>query len=105
MARLPIPGSDSGTWGTVLNGFLSVEHNADGSLKKAADIATALTTAQTAQAAASSAPVLLIYNTGTSSYPARPAGVAAGRVTYKGPVAPSDAISPDTWEDTSGIWP
>lgn len=33
MARLPIPGSDSGSWGTVLNDFLDVSHNADGSLK------------------------------------------------------------------------
>jgi hypothetical protein len=24
MSRLPTPGSDSGTWGTVLNDFLSV---------------------------------------------------------------------------------
>jgi hypothetical protein len=33
MARLPIPGSDDGTWGDVLNAFLAVEHNPDGSLK------------------------------------------------------------------------
>jgi parallel beta-helix repeat protein len=36
MARLPIPGSDNGTWGDILNDFLDVEHNADGSLKNAA---------------------------------------------------------------------
>lgn len=33
MARLPEPGSDSGTWGSILNDFLLQEHNADGSLK------------------------------------------------------------------------
>lgn len=33
MARLPIPGGDDGSWGTVLNTYLQVEHNADGSLK------------------------------------------------------------------------
>jgi hypothetical protein len=33
MARLPIPGSDDGTWGDILNAFLSVEHNTDGTLK------------------------------------------------------------------------
>lgn len=43
MTRLPLPGGDDGTWGNVLNDFLSVEHNADGTLKKAADIAAALT--------------------------------------------------------------
>jgi hypothetical protein len=33
MARLPVPGSDDGIWGDVLNEFLSVEMNDDGSLK------------------------------------------------------------------------
>lgn len=33
MTRLPIPGSDDGTWGSILNDFLDVEHNSDGSLK------------------------------------------------------------------------
>lgn len=33
MPRLPQPGGDKGTWGNVLNEFLSVEHNSDGSLK------------------------------------------------------------------------
>lgn len=35
MARLPIPGSDDGQWGDVLNDFLNVSHNADGTLKTA----------------------------------------------------------------------
>ncbi len=30
MARLPIVSSDDGTWGTILNEYLSVEHNSDG---------------------------------------------------------------------------
>ncbi|NTW61825.1 DNRLRE domain-containing protein [Candidatus Saccharibacteria bacterium] len=33
MSRLPTPGGDAGSWGTILNDFLSVEHNADGTLK------------------------------------------------------------------------
>jgi len=32
MARLPTPGGDSDTWGVLLNEFLSVAHNADGTL-------------------------------------------------------------------------
>lgn len=33
MARLPIPGQDEGTWGDVLNEFLSQVHTPDGELK------------------------------------------------------------------------
>lgn len=32
-ARLPSPGGDDGSWGTVLNDFLTVAHNTDGTLK------------------------------------------------------------------------
>ena len=39
MARLPTPGSDNGTWGDVLNEFLSVEHNGDGTLKQTGNVA------------------------------------------------------------------
>lgn len=90
MARLPVPGSDSGAWGAILNDFLQAAHNSDGTVKPSAVI---------------NGQVIVLYNTSTNSYPARPSGVPAGYVTYKGPVAPSDAITPDSWEDTSGIWP
>lgn len=40
MARLPNPGSDDGTWGTILNDFLSQAHNSDGSIKDTGVIAT-----------------------------------------------------------------
>ncbi len=36
MARLPSPGGDKGTWGTILNEFLSVDHNSDGTIKTVA---------------------------------------------------------------------
>lgn len=38
MARLPIPGADEGTWGNLLNEFLEVEHNGDGTLKSAGSL-------------------------------------------------------------------
>jgi len=37
MSRLPTPGSDNGVWGDVLNDFLLVEHNTDGTLKARTD--------------------------------------------------------------------
>lgn len=36
MSRLPIPGGDNGTWGSILNDFLSVSHNTDGTLQTSA---------------------------------------------------------------------
>src|ERR1700722_3804635 len=34
--RLPIPGGDDGTWGTILNAYLAVSLNADGTIVPAA---------------------------------------------------------------------
>ena len=36
MARLPVQGSDDGVWGSILNDFLTVAHNADGTLQSSA---------------------------------------------------------------------
>ena len=33
MSRLPVPGSDNGQWGDILNTFLLTAHHADGTLK------------------------------------------------------------------------
>lgn len=38
MPRLPVSGSDNGVWGDVLNEFLSVEHNNDGTLKSSGSL-------------------------------------------------------------------
>lgn len=48
MPRLPKPGGDDGKWGNLLNDYLSVEHTADGTLKKADDIASAKAKAESA---------------------------------------------------------
>ncbi len=47
MSRLPSPGGDAGQWGTILNDFLSVEHNADGTLKSGGSLATKAATSLT----------------------------------------------------------
>ena len=36
MARLPVPGSDDGTWGDVLNTYLQVSLGSDGTLQNGA---------------------------------------------------------------------
>jgi hypothetical protein len=42
MARLPIPGSDDGTWGQLLNDFLGVSHDSGGAIKSGAVGASAI---------------------------------------------------------------
>jgi hypothetical protein len=46
MARLPIPGSDDNSWGDILNTFLLVEHNADGTLKASGSLAGKVSTSR-----------------------------------------------------------
>ena len=41
MARLPNPGGDAGSWGKILNDFLAVEHNSDGTLRRGHEITNA----------------------------------------------------------------
>ena len=38
MARLPEPGGDNGSWGSILNDFLNTEHNPDGTLKQSGSL-------------------------------------------------------------------
>lgn len=53
MARLPSVGGDEGTWGTVLNDFLLVEHNPDGTLKPSGSLAAKADTSSLAPVATS----------------------------------------------------
>src|SRR5690349_11019822 len=41
--RLPIPGQDNGAWGDILNDFLNVAHNPDGTLKPVAGLEPVVT--------------------------------------------------------------
>lgn len=43
MARLPQPGKDAGNWGDMLNEFLLVEHEVDGSLRTSGSLGTKYT--------------------------------------------------------------
>ncbi len=51
MPRLPRPDGDAGRWGTVLNEYLRVEHNEDGSLKSTGSLAAKANTADLANVA------------------------------------------------------
>ncbi len=102
MARLPIPGSDDGSWGNVLNDFLDVSHASDGTLKP-----SAVTNAGAAS------DVTVVHNTGTetiagvktfSSSPTVPTptlGSQAANKTYVDSVASSGA--PDATTSTNGL--
>lgn len=106
MARLPQPGSDNGTWGEVLNDYLSQSHNADGSLKDIPQSkVTNLTTALASKADTSAIP------TTPAQVGAEPAGLSvttrnelnATFVTF-GPTAPDHTVAP-VWVDTSTVPP
>jgi hypothetical protein len=92
MTRLPQPGSDDGQWGSILNDFLAVAHNTDGSLNNAALRGT---------------DAVILYNTGSSSYPVRSTVTSdiTRPVRWRGPVAPTiggtyAVDNLDVWEMT-----
>jgi hypothetical protein len=74
MIRLPIPGGDNDTWGDILNDFLSVEHNSDGTQKtlsvtKGGTGATDAVTARANLGIASSTPIYVQNSKPVSSRP------------------------------------
>lgn len=106
MARLPQPGGDEDTWGSVLNDFLEVSHNSDGTLKSgvvtAADVglgnvnntSDANKPVSTAQQAALDA--RLVWVDVIDQNTARPAG--ATRVIWiGGTVQPVNMATGDIW--------
>lgn len=90
MARLPQPGGDTDTWGNVLNDFLSVEHNSDGTLKATGSLATK---------ADDSA---VVHNTGSET-------IAGVKTFSSSPIVPSPTsstqIANKTYVDSSTISP
>jgi hypothetical protein len=119
MVRLPIPGSDRGEWGKLLNDFLNVSHTSDGTLKmgavgddqigsisqgKVGGLSATLNT-KTDLTITYGTAARVFYNTGSSSYPARPTGFTS--VEWIGPVAPTiggtgNAVDGyDTWVNTA----
>lgn len=90
MARLPIPGSDSGTWGAILNEFLGVEHNPDGTLKASGSLASKAND------------TAVVHNTGTETI--------AGQKTFSSsPLVPTPTlgshVANKTYTDTKATKP
>jgi hypothetical protein len=81
MSRLPTPGSDSGTWGAILNDFLSVEHNTDGTLKSSGSLA------------AKASDSAVVHNTGAET-------VAGVKTFASSPVVPTPSGSTDVTNKT-----
>jgi hypothetical protein len=67
MARLPIPGRDDGVWGDLLNDFLSVEHNDDGTLKLRTDLQAVSTQLSTVSSQVTDANTQLTSKAGLDS--------------------------------------
>lgn len=82
MARLPIPGKDSGTWGDILNEYLSQAHKSDGTLKNNSVTATHIADGSITEALLSSGVQSKLNSTaGTSEWEDitnKPAAIAAG---------------------------
>jgi peptidoglycan/xylan/chitin deacetylase (PgdA/CDA1 family) len=123
VARLPKPGSDGNVWGEILNEYLGVEHNADGTLKARSDGSLLEgTTAppgtntsgsivgSSVKAARADHTHKLGVHAGTHASagadPLTPAAIgalaAAGLATYTvSGVAPSSPANGDVWWDTT----
>jgi hypothetical protein len=68
MSRLPSPGGDDGAWGTILNDYLNVEHNSDGSLKLRSDGSLALSKLSDVTTTGVSDGQLLSYSASSSKW-------------------------------------
>ena len=124
MPRLPQPGNDKGVWGGILNDYLSQAHNVDGSLKagavtgssvqdgslaiaKTANLQITLnakrdtTTAFTISELPAASVLFARYNTGTSSWPARPTARTDVMVHW---VGANDATPPPNALNGVDIW-
>lgn len=93
MARLPVAGSDDGTWGTVLNDFLMQSHTTSGALT-----ASAVSTAGSLLASNNLSDVASVSTARTNLSVPQSAGFAKISV---GTTAPTSPAVGDIWIDTN----
>ena len=81
MARLPIPGQDRGVWGDILNEYLSVSHESDGTLKSSAIPPGSGATGATG-------PIGLVGATGSTGLQGATGATGPGSIGATGPTGP-----------------
>jgi hypothetical protein len=104
MPRLPTPGSDNGTWGEVLNEFLGVEHNSDGSLKASGSLAgktdMSILTAKGDMYVATAASTPARLAAGTNGYVLTADSTAASGIAW---IAPATFVTPTADQATTSV--
>lgn len=102
MARLPTPGSDGGNWGNILNEYLSVSHNPDGSIK------TSVIPSSTDGATGATGPIGSTGASGaigaTGSQGVQGASGPAGPTGPQGDVGATGSTGPAGDDGTSRVW-
>lgn len=101
MSRLPVPGSDDGSWGDILNDFLSSAHNDDGTLKNTGELAAKADDVDVVHASGAET----IAGTKTfSASPVVPTPTSAGHATTKAYVDSTvSAGAPDATVSSKGV--
>lgn len=101
MSRLPVPGQDSGTWGDILNDFLSQAHAADGTLKSGSVGASQLQNDAVADATSTTKGVVQLAGDlgGTASSPqvAKIQGIALSGTPTAGQVLTATSGTAASW--------
>jgi len=90
MARLPKPGEDNGVWGDILNQFLSIEHNSDGTLKDTGKLSEYATKNYVDSVASTSTPDATTQSKGKIQLTGDLAGTAASPQIAEGAIVNAD---------------
>src|SRR5258707_792094 len=101
MTRLPLPGQDDGAWGNILNDFLSVAHNSDGTLQDIGVVASKAADNTVVHLAGSETVAGVKTFSASPIVPTPTLTTQAANKTYVDSVASSGA--PDATSTTNGL--
>lgn len=94
--RLPIPGADNDTWGQILNDFLSVSHDSNGTVKPAAITTTSLQDSSVSGTKLQDTSITsgkLNAGTGTDGQYLTLTSTAAGGLSWTTPATPTKTLT------------